>query len=73
MMNRMATLFFKARGDDRADETQGFKRRRAENDLGEDMHAAFRKLAEEVDRCPAAQEHFDALQRTLAENAEDQT
>ena len=71
LMTRMATLFFKARGDNRADEMQGFKRRKAEHDLGDEMHAAFRRLAEEVDRCPAAQEHFDALQRALAENAEE--
>jgi hypothetical protein len=70
-MSRIVTMFLKARSEKRADQMQGLKRRKAENDLGDDAHAAFRKLAEEVDRCPAAQEHFDALQRALAENAEE--
>jgi len=69
-ITRFATLFLKVRSDNRADEMQGLKRRKVEHDLGDDLHAAYRKLAQEVDRCPAAQEHFDALQRALAENTE---
>jgi len=69
-MTRLATLFFKARSDHRATETHGLKRRKAEHELGDDVQVAFRKLAEEVDGCPAAQEPFDALQRALAEKAE---
>jgi hypothetical protein len=70
-ISRLATLFIKMRSDSRANQMQGLKRRKVEHALGDDMHAAFRKLAEEVDRCPAAQEHFDALQRALAESAEE--
>ena len=70
-ITRFATLFLKVRSDERADQMQGLKRRKVEHDLGDDLHAAYRKLAQEVDRCPAAQEPFDALQRALAESAEE--
>ncbi len=65
-MGKMATLFLKARGDERADQMQGLKREKLTRELQGQIEHALEKLAEEVNRNPEAREAFEALQKELA-------
>jgi hypothetical protein len=71
-MSRIATLFMKARGDDRSDQMQQLKRRKIEGELQDKLDQAFEKLAEQVEQHPAAREAFENLRRELAECTEDE-
>jgi hypothetical protein len=70
-MGKLATLFLKARSDERADQMQELKREKLRHELEEQVEHALEKLAEEVDRHPAARKALDALRKELAENAEE--
>jgi hypothetical protein len=73
-MGKLATLFLKARSDERADQMQELKRAKLRHELQGQIDHALEKLAEEVDRHPVAREAFEALRKELAtsmENAED--
>jgi len=72
-MGKLATLFLKARSDERADQMQELKREKLRRELQGQIDHALEKLAEEVDRHPVAREAFEALRKELAtsmENAE---
>ena len=66
-MGKLANLFLKARSDERADQMQELKREKMRHDLDDQVNHALEKLAEEVDRHPAAREAFEALKRELEE------
>ena len=70
-MGRLATLFLKARSDERADQMQALKREKLRHELEGQVNQALNQLAEEVDRHPAAREAFEALKRELADHAEE--
>lgn len=65
-MGRIATLFMKARGDERTDRMQELKREKMRHELQGQVEHALEKLAEEVERHPAAREAFAELRRELA-------
>jgi hypothetical protein len=67
-MGRLASLFMKARGDERQDQMQELKREQLRHELQDQIEHALEKLAEEVERHPEAKEAFDALRRELAEH-----
>jgi hypothetical protein len=64
-MNKMATLFLRARADERAEEMQGLKREKLRQELVGRVNLALEKFSEEVNRNPASREIFEALQREL--------
>jgi len=70
-MGRFATLFMKARSDERQDQMQELKREQLRRELQDQIEQALEKLAEEVERHPEAKEAFDALRRELAEHKEE--
>jgi hypothetical protein len=70
-MGRLATLFLKARSDERADQMQELKREKLRHELQGQIDHALDKLAEEVERHPEAKEAFEALQKELANTFED--
>ncbi len=70
-MGRLATLFLKARSDERADQMQELKREKLRHELQEQIDQALDKLAEEVERHPEAKEAFDALKKELATSMEE--
>jgi hypothetical protein len=65
-MNKMATLFLRARADDRADQLGELKREKLRQEMRGEMQLALDKLAEEVSRHPEAREAFENLQRKLS-------
>jgi len=65
-MGKLATLFLKARSDERADQMQELKREKLRHELQDQIDHALERLAEEVDRHPVAREAFDALRKELA-------
>jgi len=65
-MGKLATLFLKARSDERADQMQELKREKLRHELQGQIDQALEKLAEEVDRHPEAREAFEALRKELA-------
>jgi hypothetical protein len=69
-MGKIASLFLKARNDERADQMQELKREKLRHDLQDQVDHALEKLAEEVDRHPAAREAFEALRKELSADAE---
>jgi hypothetical protein len=69
-MGRIATLFLKARADERSDQMQELKRVKLSQEIRDQLDQAFEKLADEVERHPAAREAFDALRRELAQHEE---
>ncbi len=69
-MGKLATLFLKARSDERADQMQELKREKLRHELQGQVEQALEKLAEEVDRHPAAREAFEALRRELTATKE---
>jgi hypothetical protein len=69
-MGKLATLFLKARSDERADQMQELKREKLRHELQGQINHALEKLAEEVDRHPVARETFEALRRELANSME---
>ena len=70
-VGRWATLFMKARSDERTDQMQELRREKLRHELEEQVEHALEKLAEEVERHPAAREAFEALRRELIEHRED--
>jgi hypothetical protein len=69
-MNKMATLFLKARADERADEMQGLKREKLRQELMGRLNLALEKFSEEVNRNPASRALFEELQRELSKTTE---
>jgi len=69
-MGKLATLFLKARSDERADQMQELKREKLRRELQDQIDHALEKLAEEVDRHPVAREAFEALRKELATSME---
>jgi phosphoribosylformylglycinamidine (FGAM) synthase PurS component len=65
-MGKLATLFLKARSDERADQMQELRREKLRRDLQGQIEHALEKFAEEVERHPAAKEAFEALRREMA-------
>jgi hypothetical protein len=70
-MGKLATLFLKARSDERADQMQELKREKLRHELQGQIDHALEKLAEEVDRHPVAREAFEALRKELARSLEE--
>jgi hypothetical protein len=67
-MGKLATLFLKARSDERADQLQELKREKLRHELQDQIDHALEKLADEVERHPAAREAFEALREELAKS-----
>jgi hypothetical protein len=70
-MGKLATLFLRARSDERADQMQELKREKLRHELQGQIDHALEKLAEEVDRHPVAREAFEALRKELATSMEE--
>ena len=70
-MGKLATLFLKARSDERADQMQELRREKLRRELQGQIDQALEKLAEEVDRHPVAREAFEALRKELATSMEE--
>jgi len=70
-MGKLATLFLRARSDERTDQMQELKREKVRRELQGQIDHALEKLAEEVDRHPIAREAFEALRRELATSMEE--
>jgi hypothetical protein len=70
-MGKLATLFLKARSDERSDQMQELKREKLRHELQGQIDHALEKLAEEVDRHPVAREAFEALRKELATSMEE--
>jgi len=68
-MGRIATLFLKARSDERADQMGQLKREKLRRDLEGQIGHALEKLAEEVEKHPAARAAFEALRKEIQESA----
>ena len=64
-MGRLATLFLRARSDERADQMQELKREKMKHDLKDQFDEALEALAAEVDKHPAAARAFAELLREL--------
>ena len=64
-MGKIATLFLRARSDERAEQMQELKREKVRRELQGGITQALEKLAEEVDKNPVAREAFEALRREL--------
>ena len=64
-MNKMATLFLRARADERADQLGELKREKLRLEMRGEVQVALDQLAEEVDRHPGARSAFEALQAAL--------
>jgi hypothetical protein len=69
-MGRLATLFLKARSDERADQMQELKREKLQRELQGQVDHALEKLAEEVDKHPVARAAFEALRQELTATLE---
>jgi predicted ribosome quality control (RQC) complex YloA/Tae2 family protein len=69
-MAKITSLFMKARSDERTDQMQELKREKLRHELQGQIEHALEKLAEEVDKHPAARAAFEALQRELSAGAE---
>ena len=70
-MGKLATLFLKARSDERADQMQELRREKLRHELQGQIDHALEKLAEEVEQHPAAREAFEALRKELATSMEE--
>ncbi len=70
-MGRIATLFLRARADERSDQMQELKREKLSREIAGQLEQAFEKLADEVERHPEARDAFEALRRELAQHAEE--
>ena len=64
-MSKMATLFLKARADERADQLHGLKQEKLRQELMGRLSLALEKFSEEVNRNPASRAIFEELQREL--------
>jgi hypothetical protein len=69
-MNKMATLFLKARGDDRAEQMLALRREKWSHDWRSQTEKALEAFAKEVEEHPAARAAFEALRRELFESVE---
>lgn len=72
-MNKMATLFLKARADERADQLHGLKQEKLRQELMGRLNLALEKFSEEVNRNPASRAIFEELQRELTKTGEGET
>jgi hypothetical protein len=70
-MGKLATLFLRARSDERTDQMQELKREKLRRELQGQIDQALEKLAEEVERHPVAREAFEALRKELATSMEE--
>jgi hypothetical protein len=70
-MNKMATLFLKARGDDRAEQMLALRREKWKHDWRSQTDRALEEFSKEVEKHPAAREAFDALRREIFESVEE--
>ncbi len=64
-MNKMATLFLRARADERADQMQELKREKLRQEIAGRVNVALEKFAEEVNQHPSSRAIFEDLQREL--------
>jgi hypothetical protein len=71
-LTRIATLFMRAKGDQRADQMQELKREHLRHELQEQLNHALEKLSQAVEEHPAAREAFEALRSELAGQAEEE-
>ncbi len=71
-MGKIATLFLKARSDERTESMQELKREKLRHELQGQIAHALEKLAEEVERHPAAREAFEALRREMEKSQEEE-
>jgi hypothetical protein len=74
-VGKLATLFLKARNDERADQMQHLRREKLRHELQGQIDHALEKLADEVEKHPAAREAFEVLRGELSasrENAEEE-
>jgi hypothetical protein len=69
-MNKMASLFLKARADERADQMHVLKREKARQEVIGRVNVALEKFSEEVNRNPVSREIFEALRRELRNSVE---
>ena len=70
-MNKMATLFLKARGDDRAEQMLALRREKWKHDWRTQTDRALEEFAKEVEKHPAAREAFEALRKEIFETVEE--
>jgi hypothetical protein len=70
-MNKLASLFLKARADERADQMQELRREKLRQELAGRVNLALEKFSEEVERNPASRALFEELQRELAGSMEE--
>ena len=64
-MNKMATLFMRARSDERAGQMSELKQEKMRLEMRGQIEVALEELSNEVNKRPAAREAFEALQREL--------
>jgi hypothetical protein len=69
-MNKMATLFLKARADERADQLHGLKQEKLRQELMGRLGLALEKFSEEVSLNPASRALFEELQQELSRAAQ---
>jgi hypothetical protein len=69
-MGKLAKLFMQARSAERADQMQELRREKLQHELQAQVEHALEKLAEEVERHPAAREAFEALRREIFNDKE---
>jgi hypothetical protein len=72
-MNKMATLFLKARADERSEQMQELKREKLRQELIGRVNLALEKFSEEVNQNPASRAIFEELQRELSRNTEEES
>jgi hypothetical protein len=70
-VGRLATLFLKARSDERTDQMQELRREKLRRELQDQIDLALEKLLEEVDKHPEARPAFEALKKELATSMEE--
>lgn len=71
VMARLVKLFMAVRSSNRADQMQELRLEKMEQELEGQAEQALEKLAEEVERHPAAREAFEDLRRELAGDGEE--
>jgi hypothetical protein len=69
-MNRLASIFLRARADDREDQIHLLRHEQLRQDLLGRVNLALEKFSEEVDRHPGLRALFDDLQRGLSKTTE---
>ncbi len=67
-MNRLASVFLRARADDREDEIHTLKKEQLRQDVMGRVSLALEKFSEDVDRHPTLRPAFENLQQELAKS-----